>query len=70
MATANDVHTSRGSNNATTVELGTDEEGNVISGGGSGVKFKVGGATSGRSPLPPLEVSYSFYLKTREYFVL
>lgn len=58
MATANDVHSSRGGNNAT-VELATDEEGNVISGGGSGVKFKVGGATTGR-PLPPLEVSNKF----------
>lgn len=62
MATANDVHISgRGSNNAT-VELGTDEEGNVIAGGGGGVKFKVGGATSGR--VPPLEVRK----KTRNNF--
>lgn len=56
MATANDVHSVRSTNN--TVELATDEEGNIISvggGGSGGVKFKVGGATTGR-PLPPLEV--------------
>ncbi|CAL8139906.1 unnamed protein product [Orchesella dallaii] len=60
MATANDVHIStRGSGanvgNNSTVELGTDEEGNVITGSSGGVKFKVGGATTGR-PVPPLEM--------------
>ncbi|ODN02191.1 Phosphatidylinositol 4-phosphate 5-kinase type-1 alpha [Orchesella cincta] len=61
MATANDVHIStRGSGanvgNNSTVELGTDEEGNVITGSSGGVKFKVGGATSTGRPVPPLEM--------------
>lgn len=63
MATGNDVHSGRSSNTALEI---TDEEGNIV-GSGSGVKFKVGGATTGR-PLPPLEVSGSFNNNSREQY--